>query len=161
MQAITGSATAWSLGTTGNSNTQTQFGNNLGKAAGSWGRGLSNPPAVFWEPGNRKFWAPILPCLLEGGINCLFPFEVMGCAHPGELLDAYDGQLRIMGGVDKIQLASGRAAIRKYLDSLVPYVERGGYIPFCDHRCPPDVPEEDYLFYLDLKERMFGLKAQA
>ena len=104
---------------------------------------------------------PILPCLLEGGINCLFPFEVMGCAHPGELLDAYDGQLRIMGGVDKIQLASGRAAIRKYLDSLVPYVERGGYIPFCDHRCPPDVPEEDYLFYLDLKERMFGLKAQA
>ena len=55
---------------------------------------------------------PILPCLLEGGINCLFPFEVMGCAHPGELLDAYDGQLRIMGGVDKIQLASGRAAIR-------------------------------------------------
>lgn len=50
LQAITGSATAWSLGTTGNSNTQTQFGNNLGKAAGSWGRGLSNPPAVFWEP---------------------------------------------------------------------------------------------------------------
>ncbi len=102
---------------------------------------------------------PIMNDLLEGGINCLFPFEVMGCSHPGELLDHYDGQLRIMGGVDKIQLASGRDAIRAYLDSLAPYVERGGYIPFCDHRCPPDVPEADYLFYLDLKERMFGLKA--
>lgn len=101
---------------------------------------------------------PILPYFLEGGVNCLFPFEVMGCAHPGELLDQYRGQLRIMGGVDKIQLASGRPAIKKYLDTLVPYVERGGYIPFCDHRCPPNVPEEDYLYYLELKKEMFGLK---
>ena len=61
-----------------------------------------------------------------------------------------------MGGVDKIQLAAGRDAIRKYLDTLVPYVERGGYIPFCDHRCPPNVPPADYLFYLDLKRQMFG-----
>ncbi len=100
---------------------------------------------------------PILAGFLEGGINCLFPYEVNSCAHPGELLDQYDGQLRIMGGVDKIQLGSGREAIRAYLDSLVPYVERGGYIPFCDHRCPPNVDPDDYLFYLDLKEQMFGL----
>jgi uroporphyrinogen decarboxylase len=101
---------------------------------------------------------PILPYLLEGGINCLFPFEVNGCAHPSELLDKYDGQLRIMGGVDKIQLGHGPAAIKAYLETLVPYVERGGYIPFCDHRCPPNVKPEDYLYYLDLKEKMFGLK---
>ena len=99
---------------------------------------------------------PILPGLLEGGINCLFPFEVNGCAHPAELLDQYHGQLRIMGGVDKIALGKGPAAIKTYLESLVPLVERGGYIPFCDHRCPPNVKPEDYLYYLDLKERMFG-----
>lgn len=34
---------------------------------------------------------PILPYLIEGGINCLFPFEVMGCSHPGELLDRVSG----------------------------------------------------------------------
>ncbi|HHU78632.1 MAG: uroporphyrinogen decarboxylase family protein [Caldicoprobacterales bacterium] len=101
---------------------------------------------------------PILPYLLEGGINCLFPFEVNGCSHPGELLDQYDGQLRIMGGVDKIQLGKGPEAIKAYLETLVPYVERGGYIPFCDHRCPPNVNPEDYLYYLDLKEKMFGMK---
>ena len=99
---------------------------------------------------------PILPGLLEGGINCLFPFEVNGCAHPGELLNQYDGQLRIMGGVDKIQMGYGQEAIRAYMDTLVPLVERGGYIPFCDHRCPPNVKPEDDLYYLDLKERMFG-----
>jgi uroporphyrinogen decarboxylase len=100
---------------------------------------------------------PILPLLLEGGINCLFPFEVNGCAHPGSLFDEYGKELRIMGGVDKIALGHGRAAIKAYLESLSPYVERGGYIPFCDHRCPPNVTPEDYLYYLDLKEQMWGL----
>ena len=49
-------------------------------------------------------------------------------------------------------------AIKKYMESLVPCVERGGYVPFCDHHCPPDVKPEDYLYYLDLKEQMFGMK---
>lgn len=101
---------------------------------------------------------PILPYFLEGGINCLFPFEVNSCTHPGELLDQYPGQLRIMGGVDKMQLGYGKEAIKACLESLAPYVAKGGYIPFCDHRCPPNVKEEDYLYYLDLKEEMFGMK---
>jgi len=100
---------------------------------------------------------PILPYFLESGVNCLFPFEVMGCAHPGELLDQYRGELRIMGGFDKIQLGAGRAAIKKYMETLLPYVERGGYIPFCDHRCPPNVDPRDYLYYLELKKSMFGM----
>jgi len=101
---------------------------------------------------------PILPHMMEGGVNCLFPFEVNGCAHPAELLKEYGKDLRIMGGFDKIQLGGGRDAIRRYMDTLVPLVERGGFIPFCDHRCPPNVPPEDYLFYLDLKENYFGMK---
>ena len=100
---------------------------------------------------------PILPLLLEGGINCLFPFEVNSCAHPAELLNEYGTDLRIMGGVDKIVLARGRGDIKAYLQTLVPLVERGGYIPFCDHRCPPNVPQDNYLYYLDLKEEMFGM----
>ena len=101
---------------------------------------------------------PLLPYFLEGGINCLFPFEVNCCAHPGELLDQYAGQLRIMGGIDKMALGAGREAIKDYLKSVEKYVARGGYIPFCDHRCPPNVDPDDYLFYLDLKEKMFGLQ---
>jgi uroporphyrinogen decarboxylase len=100
---------------------------------------------------------PILPIFLENGINCLFPFEVNSCTHPGRLLDQYEG-LRIMGGVDKMKLLEGKDAIKAYLKSLEPYVHRGGYIPFCDHRCPPDVTPENYLYYLDLKERMFGIQ---
>jgi hypothetical protein len=100
---------------------------------------------------------PILPYMMEGGCNCLFPFEVNGCAHPAELLNEYGKDLRIMGGFDKIEMAKGPEAITRYMKTLVPLVERGGYIPFCDHRCPPNVKPADYLFYLDLKERMFGM----
>jgi uroporphyrinogen decarboxylase len=60
-----------------------------------------------------------------------------------------------MGGVDKTRLIAGPEETRSCLESLVPYVERGGYIPFCDHRCPPDVSWQNYLCYLDLKERLF------
>ena len=99
---------------------------------------------------------PLLPIFMESGINCLFPYEVNSCTHPGELLDQYEN-LRIMGGVDKMQLIAGPVAIKSYLESLIPYVERGGFIPFCDHRCPPDVSPENYLYYLDLKEKLFGM----
>jgi uroporphyrinogen decarboxylase len=100
---------------------------------------------------------PLLPGFLESGINCLFPYEVNSCVHPRALLDEYGRDLRIMGGIDKLEMIKGQAAIKAYLESVEPLVARGGYIPFCDHRCPPDVNENDYLYYLDLKERMFGL----
>lgn len=100
---------------------------------------------------------PLLPGFLKAGINCMFPFEVNASGHPLPLLEEYGPQLRIMGGVDKTKLAGGRDAIRSWLESLVPAVERGGFIPHCDHRCPPDVSYVDYLFYLDLKEQMFGM----
>jgi uroporphyrinogen decarboxylase len=98
---------------------------------------------------------PILPYFLEGGVNCMFPYEVNGCCHPAELLNEYGRDLRIMGGIDKIQLKAGKDAIKRYLLSIAPLVERGGYIPFCDHRCPPDVSEENYIYYLELKKEMF------
>ena len=100
---------------------------------------------------------PLLPSFLESGINCLFPYEVNSCTHPAELLEEYGEELRIMGGFNKIEMLKGKEAIKKYMESLIPLVDRGGYIPFCDHRCPPDVTPENYLYYLDLKEEIFGM----
>lgn len=101
---------------------------------------------------------PLIPHFLAGGVNTMFPWEVNSAGHPGASLDRWP-ELRIMGGVDKLVLGRGRAEIRALLESLAPYVARGGFIPFCDHRCPPNVDPDDYLYYLDLKEKMFGLPA--
>jgi uroporphyrinogen decarboxylase len=121
------------------------------------GKKLSSYDIDIWYTDCDGDVRPILPYFLEGGINCLFPYEVNSCTHPGELLDQYQGQLRIMGGVDKMALGQGKEAIKTYLESLEKYVVKGGYIPFCDHRCPPNVKPENYLYYLDLKEKMFGM----
>ncbi|MCP4757817.1 MAG: hypothetical protein GY866_43715 [Proteobacteria bacterium] len=102
---------------------------------------------------------PFIPGFLEAGINCLFPFEVNGSGHPADIFSEYGREVRIIGGFDKMEMIKGRKAIKDYMESLVPLVEQGGFIPFCDHRCPPDVTPENYLYYLDLKERMFGMKS--
>ena len=100
---------------------------------------------------------PFIPGFLEAGINCLFPFEVNGSGHPAEIFSEYGREIRILGGFDKMQMIKGKEAIKRYMESLVPLVEQGGFIPFCDHRCPPDVTQKDYLYYLELKEEMFGM----
>jgi hypothetical protein len=101
---------------------------------------------------------PLIPHFLEGGINVMFPWEVNGSGPVGPVLEQYGDQLAIMGGVDKMRLREGPEAIRRMLEDLAPWVEKGRYIPHCDHRCPPDVSQENYLYYLDLKQRMFSGK---
>jgi len=119
---------------------------------------LANAGVDIWIMDCDGDVRPILPYFLEGGVNCMFPFEVNGCAHPRELFDQFGKDLRILGGFDKLQLGAGREAIKAYMETLVPLVARGGFIPFCDHLCPPNVSQEDYLYYLDLKEEMFGMR---
>jgi hypothetical protein len=99
----------------------------------------------------------IIPLLLESGINTMFPLEVNGSGNPMDILAKYEGQIRIMGGVDKMVMAQGPGPIRAYLEKLRPWVEKGGFIPHCDHRCPPNVTQEDYLYYLKVKEELFGM----
>jgi len=122
------------------------------------GKKLKSAGVDLWYTDCDGDVRPLLPGFLEAGINCLFPYEVNSCVHPAELLAEYGTDLRIMGGFDKLEMRKGREAIKAYMESLVPLVERGGFIPFCDHRCPPDVNPDDYLYYLDLKEQMFGME---
>lgn len=99
----------------------------------------------------------ILPYMIEGGISHIFPFEVNGSGHPAGVLEKYEGQIGILGGFDKMKLLAGQDAITEYMESLVPLVKKGRFIPYVDHLCPPDVKQEDYLYYLELKEQLFGV----
>ncbi len=93
----------------------------------------------------------LVPGWLEGGINGMFPIEA---AHTDALrLRKEHGQsVFLLGGVDKVQLAKGKDAIDRELERLRPLVEAGGYIPCVDHRVPPDVSFENYLYYLEKKK---------
>jgi uroporphyrinogen decarboxylase len=62
----------------------------------------------------------------------------------------------MMGGVDKRLLAGPKSDIEREVHRLAPLVEEGGFIGFCDHRVPPDVPLENYMFYLEAAREVWG-----
>lgn len=93
----------------------------------------------------------LVPGWLRGGINGMFPIEA---AHtdPLRLRRDHGDKVLLIGGVNKLALIAGREAIDRELERLHPLVERGGYIPTVDHRVPPDVTLENYLYYLEKKK---------
>jgi hypothetical protein len=94
---------------------------------------------------------------LEGGVNGIFPVEVHAGSDPVPIREKYGKDVVILGGVDKHALIQGKEAIRKYLEKIRPYVQEGGWIPHVDHRCPPNVTFENYIYYLHLKREMLGI----
>lgn len=99
----------------------------------------------------------LIPGWLAAGVNCMFPIEVgTWGADPVQYRKQYGKELLMMGGFDKHILAKGRAAIEKEIYRLTPLVEEGGFIPFCDHRVPPDVPLANYMFYLETARNVWG-----
>ena len=55
----------------------------------------------------------------------------------------------MMGGFSKRILADSKQAISREIDRLLPLVDEGGFIGFCDHRVSPDVPLANYDYYID------------
>ena len=98
---------------------------------------------------------------LEGGVNIMFPLEIRGGTDPYWMREKFGHDVLLMGGVDKTQLIAGKEAIDKEIERITPLVEQGGYIPHVDHRCPPDVTYENYLYYLKRKREAFGIPEPA
>jgi hypothetical protein len=94
---------------------------------------------------------------LEGGVNGIFPVDVVGGSEPITIRKKYGDKIVMLGGVDKHALIAGKDAIKAYIKKIKPYVLEGGWIPHVDHRCPPDVTFENYLYYLDVKRETFGM----
>ena len=45
------------------------------------------------------------------------------------------------------------------VERLAPTVEEGGFVPFCDHLVPPDVPLGNYIHYVNEAKRVWGMGA--
>lgn len=99
---------------------------------------------------------PILPQFLAGGINCMFPIEVRAGSDPVAMRERFGRELRLCGGFDKMAYYKGAEGIEAELQRLKPTVDQGGFIPFCDHRVPADVPYEAYLWYLKRKRELYN-----
>ncbi len=100
---------------------------------------------------------PLIPGWLESGVNVAFPLEVGTWNNdPIAARKQFGKELRIAGAFSKRILAAGKEAIDAEIDRLAPLVEAGGFIPFCDHRVPPDVSLDDYLHYVRRAKEVWG-----
>jgi len=97
---------------------------------------------------------PLIPLLIEGGANGIYPLEVQAGIDAVSLRREYGKQLTLIGRIDKRAVAKGKAATQKEIESKLPYLRReGGYIPSLDHEVPPDIPYRNYIYYLDFLRR--------
>ena len=91
---------------------------------------------------------PLIPVWMEAGIDILYPFEVQAEMDVLAIRRKYGRDLRIWGGGDKRPLAQGPAEIDRELARIAPLIREGGYIPMLDHSATPDVPYENYRYFL-------------
>ena len=111
---------------------------------------LEDHDVHFYGIDTDGFIEPLLGDWLEAGVNVQFPVEIgTWKADPHALRRKYGKELRIVGGIDKLELEHGRDAIDAEIARRVPLMKEGGFVPMPDHLITPGTPLDDYQYYLE------------
>lgn len=97
------------------------------------------------------FVEPLLPGMLEAGVDCLQVIEIKAGMDPLRIHRAYGDRLSLCGGMDARNLvANDREAVRRELAAKVPVLKQNnGYILHSDHSIPDTCHYETYRFFVD------------
>ena len=94
---------------------------------------------------------PLMPVLLDIGVNCYFPLEVAAGVDARELRKRFGKDILLIGNISRQALMDGPAAVEKeFYAKVPPLMKEGGYIPAVDDAIMPDISFESYKRYLDL-----------
>jgi hypothetical protein len=89
----------------------------------------------------------LIPLFLEAGLTGVWPIEVQAGNDLLEIRRRYP-HLRILGGIDKLQIARGPEATDRELEGKLPsMLAGGGYIPLLDHAAHPEISWTDFCYY--------------
>jgi uroporphyrinogen decarboxylase len=92
----------------------------------------------------------LIPGWLAGGVNVMFPIEIGAWkADPHAYRSRFGRDLRVFGGIDKLALEKGPAAIDAEIERRIPFMKEGGFVPLPDHQITPDTSLANYRYYLD------------
>jgi uroporphyrinogen decarboxylase len=108
-------------------------------------RGL---PVILHSDGLTE---PLIPNLIEAGIDCLQPLEVKAGMDLVKIKKLYGDRLAFIGGMDARELLSNDLdRVRKELEAKVPAAMAGsGYILQADHSVPDHVDYETYKYFVE------------
>jgi len=101
----------------------------------------------------------LIPLWLECGVNGFWPLEVAAGMDAVAIRKKYGKEVILAGNIDKRQLTKGKELIRNEVMSKVPFLlGQSGYFPCIDHLVPPDVPFENFIYFLNLVREICGLE---
>ncbi len=99
----------------------------------------------------------LIPLFLESGVNGIYPLEIAAGCDPVGYRRQYGRDLILVGGIDKRALAKNRQAVYdEVMARIPPLLADGGYVPFVDHAVPPDVPFDNFSYYMELVHELIG-----
>lgn len=93
---------------------------------------------------------PLIPVLLELGVNLHMPLEAAAGMDVGELRRRFGPELRLIGNIARQSLMDGPAAVEREFARKAPLAADGGYIPAIDDLVMPDMPYESLRRYEQL-----------
>ena len=102
--------------------------------------------AFFGSDGDLRL---LIPDYLAVGVNIMEPCEVAAGMVPVELRRRFGRDLRLMGGIDKREIAKGPRAIDAEIERNRPVIEEGGFLPYVDHSFPADISFANFCYYVD------------
>jgi len=96
------------------------------------------------------FVEPLLPGMIEAGIDCLQVIEVKAGMDLLRIHRNYGDRIALMGGIDIRKLyTNDKKAIDEELESKIPIVKQGfGYVAHSDHSIPKTVDYETFRYYI-------------
>jgi uroporphyrinogen decarboxylase len=96
------------------------------------------------------FIEPLLPDMIDAGIDCLQVIEVKAGMDLLRLHRLYGERIALMGGIDVRALyTNDRAVIDRELEAKIPAVKQGyGYVLHSDHSIPATVDYETYAYFI-------------
>jgi uroporphyrinogen decarboxylase len=94
---------------------------------------------------------PLLPGMLEAGIDCLQVIEVKAGMDLLRLYQNYGERLSFMGGIDvRVLYNNDRAEIDRELEAKIPVVKgHYGYVLHSDHSIPNNVHPDTYRYFIE------------
>jgi uroporphyrinogen decarboxylase len=95
--------------------------------------------------------APLLPGMVEAGIDCLQVIEVKAGMDLLALYRDFGDRLSFMGGIDvRVMYENDRREIDAELSSKIPVVKQNyGYVLHSDHSIPWTVEHDTYRYFID------------
>lgn len=97
------------------------------------------------------FIEPLLPGLVECGLDCLQAIERKAGMDPVRIYKRFQGKLVLMGGINATVLATNdSSSIDRELESTIPFISaHNRYILHSDHSIPPEMDYQQYVRFME------------